>query len=125
MALRGIIERAIFHRSDLNGMGLDTVQVEELVDEVMGDLMRSANVAVVDPVSDREDFAHLVYDGGIVCEAWPLSPLAANGCPTMPVWTSLYSADARAQLVVFDVEDLPRWKRALLRRLERGTDPAR
>lgn len=122
---RNMVQRALAHRSDLNRMGLGAVELEDLTDEVLASVLHSADVAVVDPVPDRDDAAALVYAGGFVTEAWPLAPLAANGCPTVPVWTSLYDPAARAHLVVFDLEDLPWWKRSLIRHLERGTDPAR
>lgn len=119
--LERIVRAALKHRNDLNRICLTADELDDLGSEVVHALVCSHDLAVVDPVPEDDDEAVLVYAGGIACEAWPLSPLAANGAPTVPVWTSLYEEGLRRHLVVFDTEDLPRWKRRLVHLLERGT----
>lgn len=120
MNLYQLIERALRHRDQVNGLHLAAPDLEDLAQQVHDDLLRSADVAVVDPAPRDDDEAVIVYAGAIAIDAYPISPLAGNGAPTVDVWTSLYEPGQRAHLVVFDLEDEPWLHRRLVRLLERA-----
>lgn len=120
MTIRDTITEAIAHRSDLNGMGLDAIMVEDLADEILASLNRDSGLAMTEAPQELDE-AVLVYCGGFAAPAYPLSPLAANGAPTVDVWTSLCEPSLRQHLVAFDLEDAPLAMRMLVRMAERFT----
>lgn len=108
-----ILRRAAGAYVDLYDLPLTRHELDDLVDRQVTALLTSSYVVVIEDPPEDEDEAMLVCPPGIAVEAWPVSSLAANGVPLLPVWTSLAEASAREPLIVFE---LPRWAVLVRRR---------